>query len=141
MATNKQIRTIKDGEKVSRDRKVVAENKVQATYGLLAGSKGSGTVYVVDDAIFDFSDVSHEELLLLATARCIIAFQSRMKSVINGKSADRFDLRHYVSINVKKDIVDVERATTAKPPVERAAALVAKMSPAEKAAFLKMLSA
>lgn len=138
---NKQIRKIASGEKVSRERKVVAENKVQATYGLLAGSKDSGDVYVVDDAIFDFSGVSHEELLLLATARCIIAFQSRMKSVINGKSADRFDAKHYISIDVKKDIVDVERASNAKPVVDRAAALVSKMSPAELAEFKKLLAA
>lgn len=142
MAKEAQIVKLGEGESYSRERTADVDSMtVKTNYGIMRGSGKSGEVYVVNDAVFDFSECTQEDLLLLATARAVIAIQSKLKSTINSNAPDALDRKHYARVNVKKDIVDAERARTAKSALDKATAIIGKLSPQERAALLEQLAA
>lgn len=127
----------KDG--YSRERKVDG-NKVTCNYGLMQGSGKTGQIYVVNGAVFDFEGCTQEDILLLATARATIAVQTRLRKVLNSNAHDALDEKHYKRINVKRDVVDAERATASKKTdFEKAQSLLGKLTAEQKAELAKLL--
>lgn len=131
-----KLRTLKADETVSRTRKVFDEGrKVKATFTITYDKKS----YAVEDAVFDFSDCSQEDILGLAMRAAVIATQSRAKVAMRSNLGGALERSNWAVIDVKKDIVDTERR--AASPVDKAATLLGKMSAEDRAALLAMLKA
>lgn len=133
----KTLRPFTKGERVPRERTVLDENRIKTTF-VVGNDKHQ---YVAENCVFDYSGCSREEIMLLAVRGTCIAFQNRMRNTMNTNLNDAIDARHYVTVDVKADIVDVERTRTSKSPFERAASDIqsGKLTEADKAELRKLL--
>lgn len=127
----------KDGqlETVDKSKRVIGEDgrKVKTTFTITY----DGKTYVAEDATFDFTGCSEEEVILLAARTAIIATQTRAKTAMRSNVTDASLAKHWKHIDVKKDVVESERK--GKSPLEKAATQLSKMSAEDKAALLELL--
>lgn len=87
----------------------------------------------------DFSDCSQSDILELATKTCVIDLQRQWRVAANVPNSTATTRNPFATVNVKTAIVESTRTTGT--PMQRAVSALGKLSPAERAAILKELTA
>lgn len=144
MATE-MLPVLKKDEKVSQAKEVTPDGN-SVVLDCTIQDASTGTTYAARGVRLDFSNCSQADILRLAAAKAIAAYQMRAKVAWRKAdgSTDRAALgralaaENWKVIDVKSAIVDTERR--AMTPVEREVARIQKLSAAEREALLKALA-
>lgn len=112
-----RLRVIPDDETFSRTVVPAVDDKtVAVTYAVKVDAKSTRRYEV--KTTLDFSQCSDEDLLRLAADSAIISVQRLWRVTARGKdAASAYDAAKWSRINVKTDIIDVERSRGPVDPV------------------------
>lgn len=122
---------VQPGEQVSRSRNIDVAAETVRLYNVSKNDK-TGKNYKVNWT-FDFSGVTDEQMLELASRSAVIAYRKHFRNV----PEDRIPEYAERTIDVLEDVLTQERRGLSAS--EKAARLVAKMTDAEKAELLASL--
>ena len=112
-----KLHTLAHDEKLSRVLRVESEDLIQVTYGVNVNS--DSVVTSVLDQRFDFSEVTHDELLLLASRALKVDMQAKWRKSDNRNDADvwcqTFSIRTHLDAAPKRvdPITKVNKAVAA----------------------------
>ena len=120
---------VKTGEQVSRSTSVNTELQAVTMFNV-SKNDITGHGYKVN-WMFDFSDCTEEDILLLAARSTLIAYRKNFRKV-SENSIPNFE---HKTINVKEEVLNVERR--GKSDEEKAKDLLSKMSPEQIQKALK----
>lgn len=122
---------VQPGEQVSRNRSIDTDNHTVRLYNVSKNDK-TGKNYKVNWT-FDFSSVSQEQLLELASRSAVIAYRKHFRNVPEDKITDYADL----TVDVLEDVLTQERK--GQSAGDKAKKLFDKMTEEEKQKVLQEL--
>lgn len=125
------VRKLKTDEKAKTAVKVDGK-KVAVTFG--CGDYLLGTT-------LDFTNVSHDDLMTLATKTVVIALQRQWHAVYESNQKEATKADAFSSIDVQKDVLQATKGRGKKTDTAKAASILDKMSEEDRIALLARYAA
>jgi len=131
MTTQATLRTIPDSETFSAQTRYLGGRKVEATFSIRRDAKSAR---YEKKATFDFSNVTEEELYLLAMYACKVKLQALLRNLSPEVMTNAQTL---ASIDVKRDPLEADKATA--DPVTAAVRSIQKATGLDEGAAKALL--